>query len=103
MKKPTSDLKRDVDPFINLTLRERYQIVSYLCSGQCGNIYTALDKQKGDKGVVIKISTELELIQKEFKVLNSLNKSSSKSSKKRHFPKIYDGGEFIIDQYLNYQ
>lgn len=90
---------KKLDPFINLTLQERYLIVSYFGAGQQGKLYNAIDTKDGDKEVIIKISPQIELNKKEYKVLNQLNKLSKPKSKL--FPEVYDGGEFIIDEHID--
>lgn len=65
----------EVDPFIDLLLTKRYLIKTYFSRGFYGRLYRAQDRQKENKEVLIKISSDLQKNKKEYDILKQLKKS----------------------------
>lgn len=82
---------------MDLRLQNRYVLTRSFGKGQFGKLYEGIDTLESNAKVVVKISPHLPLAQKEYMILKKLNEDEMININNKHFPKLYAGGEFIID------
>ena len=75
-------------------LSNRYQLLSVMAQGSFGVIYKATDLSSKDRPIIIKISKDLEMCKKEYKILRKITDSFDHSAANFYVPKVYTGGEF---------
>lgn len=86
------------DPFIGLLLKDRFLIRSYFTEGEFGRFYIAHDMHNCEHEVIVKISTNLDMNKQEYLMLGHLNQLSPSGLE---FPRLYAGGEFIINKKID--
>ena len=87
-------------PFENLLLRSRYLVKKFFACGSFSRFHQVTDIKRDHRELLIKISKKHEMNSMEFGILTKLNSIRAKNCPESYnfFPKVYDGGEFIISE-----
>jgi hypothetical protein len=94
LKHYSSELNNDkvTHEFIGLVLQKRFILVEeFESSGQFGRNFIANDILNNNKEVFVKISPDLAMNNKEFHILQNLQRQD-----KTNFAKLLSGGEFVM-------
>lgn len=68
-------IDKDIDPFINLLLQDRYLIYQYFSEGFYGRLFRAKDLKQAKSDVLIKISSDLEKSKHEYEIMKKVMKT----------------------------
>ena len=91
--KPSNAVEDTMSPMIGLIFLKKFMIVKkFEQQGQFGQLFIANYLQNQHREVFVKITTDLDMSKKEFKVLEALQQND-----KTNFAELLGAGEFVIE------